>query len=276
MTNGNLSELIAALSPEDERGSSTETGLSQDQLREILADLAHRPVPVRSLHRLWTLGELSAQIALAYLGAVGAPVVCGRGNPQAAGHGNQSARRVEDVSPPRLPARRHDQTRPDRRTTCPTSFPPRLAETLDRLHFEAPPMHFSLIREVISQRVRQGSEEAVRQLRQRGLRRRVARAGTSRAVEDRRGGGGKDPVPGHRAHHRRRLPQSRRTPVSACASARTGSMSKRSSRRSTACSIRRWITSARPSRRDKRAACSSRKTASWSRGSSTITPPAAC
>jgi hypothetical protein len=53
-----LSELIAAL-PEDVSTS--------DSLQEILADLAHRPVPVGSLHRLWTAGGLSTQVALAYL-----------------------------------------------------------------------------------------------------------------------------------------------------------------------------------------------------------------
>src|SRR6185295_9228629 len=34
----------------------------------IYADLAYKPIPVGSLHRLWTIGELSTQIALAYAG----------------------------------------------------------------------------------------------------------------------------------------------------------------------------------------------------------------
>jgi len=62
----NLNELIAAL-PED---ADPETGpgslAAQEQLRELTADLAQRRVPVNSLHRLWIVGELSAQIALAY------------------------------------------------------------------------------------------------------------------------------------------------------------------------------------------------------------------
>src|ERR1039458_2721212 len=62
----NLSELMAAL-PEDDPSSAANADWAQEQLREILADLAQRPAPVGSLHRLWTLSELSAQIALAYL-----------------------------------------------------------------------------------------------------------------------------------------------------------------------------------------------------------------
>ena len=63
MNNVDLSELIAALPQE----LDNDTELAHEQLREIFADLALRPVPVHSLHRLWSVGELSVQIALAYL-----------------------------------------------------------------------------------------------------------------------------------------------------------------------------------------------------------------
>src|ERR1700691_115164 len=62
----NLSELIAAL-PDDDSSAGANPTWAQERLREILADLAQRPVPANSLHRLWTVSELSAQIALAYL-----------------------------------------------------------------------------------------------------------------------------------------------------------------------------------------------------------------
>src|ERR1700684_4223006 len=64
--NVNLRELMAAL-PEDagaETGPSAEA--AQEQMRELAADLALRRVPINSLHRLWIVGELSAQVALAY------------------------------------------------------------------------------------------------------------------------------------------------------------------------------------------------------------------
>src|SRR5437773_4609673 len=63
--NTKLNDLIAAL-PEESADSKTLEVFSEEQI-QIFADLAFRPVPVRSLHRLWTAGELSVQIALAYL-----------------------------------------------------------------------------------------------------------------------------------------------------------------------------------------------------------------
>ena len=62
----NVNELLAAL-PEDDSPSAVTAELTKGRLHEILADLATRPVPVGSLHRLWTISEVSAQIALAYL-----------------------------------------------------------------------------------------------------------------------------------------------------------------------------------------------------------------
>jgi hypothetical protein len=61
----NLSELLAALP--DDNSSAASPEWAQERLREIIADLAQRPAPVGSLHRMWTVSELSAQIALAYL-----------------------------------------------------------------------------------------------------------------------------------------------------------------------------------------------------------------
>jgi len=61
-----VSELIAAL-PEDDSSAAVNAAWAQERLREILADIAQRPAPAGSLHRLWTLSELSTQIALAYL-----------------------------------------------------------------------------------------------------------------------------------------------------------------------------------------------------------------
>src|SRR5262249_18426715 len=64
--NATLKDLIAAL-PQDEGGAVNEREIAQEQLQKIFDDLARRPMPVGSLHRMWTIGELSAQIALAYL-----------------------------------------------------------------------------------------------------------------------------------------------------------------------------------------------------------------
>ena len=65
--NASLKDLIAAL-PQDESGAiPNEAEISKEQLRQIFDDLARRPAPLGSLHRFWTLGELSTQVAFAYL-----------------------------------------------------------------------------------------------------------------------------------------------------------------------------------------------------------------
>jgi hypothetical protein len=69
----NLSELIAAL-PQDSAEATAE--FSREQLERIFADLAHRPVPVGSLHRLWTVsaGLKERRSAGFVVGEVGAPL----------------------------------------------------------------------------------------------------------------------------------------------------------------------------------------------------------
>lgn len=64
----NLSELLASLPTEETADDVLDSAQAQEQLQAIFADLAYRPVPVHSLHRLWTMGELSTQVALAYAG----------------------------------------------------------------------------------------------------------------------------------------------------------------------------------------------------------------
>src|SRR2546423_809670 len=64
--NTNLRDLIAALPQETGNAERSEANLTQQQLIAVFADLARRPVPTGSLHRLWTMGELSTQVALAY------------------------------------------------------------------------------------------------------------------------------------------------------------------------------------------------------------------
>jgi predicted unusual protein kinase regulating ubiquinone biosynthesis (AarF/ABC1/UbiB family) len=144
MTKETLSELIAALPIDDE----PEGGSAREQLQEILADLANRPVPVRSLHRLWTLGELSAQVALAYL------ALWMRG--WYADAETRKRQVLETNLRVALKMFRHlgylrgAMTKIGQAAgNLPHIFPDQVAETLDKLHFEAPPMHFQLIREVL-------------------------------------------------------------------------------------------------------------------------------
>ena len=155
MTNENLSDLIAAL-PQDTE--VPESALPDERLRQILADVAQRPVPVGSLHRLWTLGELSAQVSLAYF------ALWVRGWFSDAEARKQRVMetnlRVALKIFHRLAYLRGAMIKLGQTAGhLPELLPPEIADTLDRLHFEAPPMHYSLIRAVLENEFGRGPEE---------------------------------------------------------------------------------------------------------------------
>ena len=137
--NVKLSDLIAAL-PE-------EAG-SEDGLQEIFADLARRPVPVGSLHRLWTVGELSTQITLAYLA-----FWLRQWFADADTRKQQlmdTNLRVALKTIHRLGYLRGAMTKLGQTLgNLPEILPDQVVSTLDSLHAEAPPMHFSLLREMV-------------------------------------------------------------------------------------------------------------------------------
>src|SRR5580700_10560662 len=143
----NVSELLAAL-PEDDLQSTANADWAEARLREILSDLAQRPVPTGSLQRLWTLSELSAQIALAYLAWW---------IRQWFSDAEVSKRRQMETNLRvalklfhRLGYLRGAMTKLGQALgNLPLFLPEQVAETLDRLHSESPPMHFPLIRAVV-------------------------------------------------------------------------------------------------------------------------------
>ncbi len=142
----NVSELLAAL-PNDDLPATLDGEWARARLQEILADLAKRPAPVGSLHRLWTVSELSAQIALAY-----AAWWVRRWFSDA----ESSQRRLMETNLRtalklfhRLSYLRGAMTKLGQTAgNLPGVLPQEVAEVLDRLHCEAPPMHYPLIREV--------------------------------------------------------------------------------------------------------------------------------
>jgi predicted unusual protein kinase regulating ubiquinone biosynthesis (AarF/ABC1/UbiB family) len=156
MTNENLSKLMAALSFEG--GETAEADPPDERLKEILADLARRPVPVRSLHRLWTLGELSAQVALAYSALWLRQWFAGA---------ETRKRRVMETNLRvalkmfhRLGYLRGAMTKLGQAAGhLPQLLPAEIAEILEGLHFDAPPMHYSLIREVVANEFGKEPEE---------------------------------------------------------------------------------------------------------------------
>jgi aarF domain-containing kinase len=153
----NVSELIAAL-PEDDSSSAANPEWAQQRLKEILADLAQRPAPVGSLHRLWTVSELSAQIALAYLAWW---------TRQWFSNAENSKRRLMETNLRvalklfhRLGYLRGAMAKLGQAAgNLPSLVPEQVAETLDRLHCDSPPMHYPLIREAVRNQFGKTAEE---------------------------------------------------------------------------------------------------------------------
>lgn len=143
----NLSDLLAAL-PEEDAAEVLNTDDAQERLQAIFADLAHRPVPTGSLHRLWTLGELSTQVTLAYM------ALWFR---QFFADAKTKERRVMETNlrvalkmVHRLGYLRGAASKLGQLLgNLPEILPQQMVSTLDSLHFQAPPMHFSLLREMV-------------------------------------------------------------------------------------------------------------------------------
>lgn len=152
-----VSELLAAL-PEDDFSSAANAEWAQGRLREILADLAQRQVPVGSLHRLWTLSELSTQIALAYLNTW---IRQWFSDVEASKrHRAETNLRLALKLFHRLGYLRGAMTKLGQAASnLPGILPDQVADILDRLHFDSPPMHYPLIREVVRNEFGKDAEE---------------------------------------------------------------------------------------------------------------------
>ena len=137
-----INELLRAL-PEEVNDADDLASLP-----EPLAAASLRPVPVGRLHRLRLLGTLQAKIAAAYL------FHWFRGWFQNAGekertlaetHWKTALRLLDSMSYLRGAAMKVGQTL----ANFPDIVPSQFVETLDQLHYDAPPMHWSLLREMV-------------------------------------------------------------------------------------------------------------------------------
>ncbi len=151
----NVAELVAALSElEKDEGTAP-----QDPLAASLADLSRRPGPEGALRRLWAFGGLEAQVALAYLAYwmrswfVGADR---RERELAEAHLRAAIKMLRTMGYLRGAATKLGQAL----ANLPHIVPDQIVETLERLHFEAPPMHFALLREQVRDELGQEPEEA--------------------------------------------------------------------------------------------------------------------
>ena len=143
-----LSDLLAALPEDTEAPTLLSSDEAQEQLRAIFADLSQRPVPTHSLHRLWTMGELSTQIALAY-GALWFRQLLADAS-QKQRQAMETNLRVALKMVHRLGYLRGAAAKLGQLLgSLPDLLPDQVVSTMDLFHFQAPPMHFSLLREAV-------------------------------------------------------------------------------------------------------------------------------
>jgi predicted unusual protein kinase regulating ubiquinone biosynthesis (AarF/ABC1/UbiB family) len=146
-----ISELIAAL-PEDVETAKPSAGLpALGSPASLLADISRmsfHPVPIGRLRRMAALGTLQAKIGAAYL------FHWLRGWFKSADeqkrllaetHWRTALKLLDSMNYLRGAVMKVGQTL----ANFPDIAPPEFVETLEQLHFDAPPMHWSLLREMV-------------------------------------------------------------------------------------------------------------------------------
>jgi predicted unusual protein kinase regulating ubiquinone biosynthesis (AarF/ABC1/UbiB family) len=148
----NLSDLIAALPAETGEAPGLPAGSP-----ELLARVSQQPVPIGRFRRLSALGSLQAKIAAAYLfhwlrGWFRSADEQKRLLAEA--HWRNALRMLDSMGYLRGAVMKIGQTL----ANFPDIAPQQFVETLEKLHFDAPPMHWSLLREMVYSELGDDSE----------------------------------------------------------------------------------------------------------------------
>ena len=140
----NASELISALPEEkDEIAPEATAGLS-----DVLVRASQQPVPIGRFRRLTALGTLQAKIGAAYLFHwLRGWFKSAEENKRllAEAHWRTALRVLDSMSYLRRAVMKVGQTL----ANFPDIAPPEFVEMLQKLHYNAPPMHWSLLREMV-------------------------------------------------------------------------------------------------------------------------------
>jgi hypothetical protein len=150
-----VAELVAALAEFEQ----DEDSAREDPLRSSLEHLTRRPGPEGALRRLWAFSGLQAQVALAYLAFWMRSWLQGaerRERELAEAHLRAAIAMLRTMGYLRGAAAKLGQAL----ANLPQVVPEQIVETLERLHFDAPPMHFALLREHVRGEFGQEPEEA--------------------------------------------------------------------------------------------------------------------
>jgi aarF domain-containing kinase len=126
-------------------GGGDEPGSPSGLPASIVADLARRPVPADLPRRLWAIGGATAKVGAAYLAAWLRNWPRGVAPDPAATRVHLRAAReiLATMGYLRGGLLKAGQML----ASCSEPLPGEFAEALERLHFQAPPMHFSILRE---------------------------------------------------------------------------------------------------------------------------------
>jgi aarF domain-containing kinase len=139
-----IAELIAALPEDLDEGAVPATA----ELPELASRMSLRPIPIGRLRRFTLLGTLQAKIAAAYLFHWLRGWFKSADENQrllAETHWRTALRLLDSMTYLRGAVMKAGQTLANFPDIAPRAF----VETLERLHFDAPPMHWSLLRELV-------------------------------------------------------------------------------------------------------------------------------
>lgn len=117
-----------------------------EALHALLGKLSNKPVPVGAIHRLWSMGTMQAKIALGYLSywvRSGYSTESENERRLNETHLAAAVKLLAGMSYLRGMMMKVGQAL----ANCPPMVPAQFTELLGQLHFDAPPMHFSLLRE---------------------------------------------------------------------------------------------------------------------------------
>lgn len=138
----NVADLLAAM-PADDPSSA-----AAPPLNELVTELSDRSVPTSAIHRFWRLGGLQARIGLAYLAYWTRSCfqsAAARDKSRMETHLAAAVKMLETMGYLRGAVMKLGQAA----ANFPNLVPDEFTDTLSKLHFEAPPMHYALIREFV-------------------------------------------------------------------------------------------------------------------------------
>ena len=140
-----LAELVQAL-PASAALEAPEHAPARQELQELLAAMATGPVPTGRLHRMWSLGTLQAKVAASYLSWYLRSGFRDADSKQRGLEETHLAAALQILG--RMSYLRGAVMKVGQMLAhWPNVVPKEFADVLWKLHYEAPPMHFALLRE---------------------------------------------------------------------------------------------------------------------------------